>query len=423
MSRDTDIHDVLKLMSAKAHVNLIYGNAVTGSLTLHLVDVPFADAFRTALTMMNLITAQVGDNILRVMSPTGMKNQSQVGLTTEVISLNYQQAGSVLAAVNQVRSAEGRSGTAVADAKTNSIIITETVEGMLATKRLIASLDQRPKQVLIEAKLIEVNLSDSLNYGIQWDYFSEDVGKALGKQGLTTVGAVPGLPSATPAGPATGSGLDQNVVTANGVGPTGSLGSSGRGTGVGLPADKVFGAFTLGRVVNNYMLSATLTAAASQGKVKVLSDPKVATLNNQQATINVQTQFPYVTSNVTATGVTSNNIQYVATGITLSVTPSINADGRITLQVAPTVSQPSATAAAAAGGAPGIDTRNANTTVLVRDGDTIVIGGLISDSISDVISKIPFFGDIPILGWLFKKRSKQRTRSELLIFVTPKIMD
>jgi type II secretory pathway component GspD/PulD (secretin) len=209
--------------------------------------------------------------------------------------------------------------------------------------------------------------------------------------------------------------LDQNTAAATGVG------ANGRGTGVNLPADKIFGALTLGRITNNYFLSATLTAAAAQGKVKVLSDPKVATLNNQAANINITTQIPYVTSNATANTV-SQAVQYVTVGIQMSVTPSINADGRITLQINPVVSQPSATAAASAGGAPAVDSRNATTTVLVRDGETIVIGGLISDSVQNTIAKVPILGDIPILGWLFKKKTVSRSRTELLLFVTSKIL-
>jgi type II secretory pathway component GspD/PulD (secretin) len=216
--------------------------------------------------------------------------------------------------------------------------------------------------------------------------------------------------------------LDANAIQTN-VSATGGVGAGGRGTGVNLAADKIFGALTLGRITNNYLLNATITAAASEGKAKVLSDPKITTLNNQAAKINVTTQIPYVTSNVASTGVQTQTVSYATTGIELTVTPSINADGRILLVINPTVSQPSVTAAGSTQtGAPAIDSRNATTTVLVRDGETIVIGGLISDSLQDTISKIPLLGDIPILGWLFKKKTKTRVRNELLIFVTTRVL-
>jgi type IV pilus assembly protein PilQ len=415
---NTDVRDVIKLLAAKAKVNIIYGPDVSGTLTLHLSNVPFNEAFRTVLSMMQLSTDQVGDNIMRVITPTALTSQRTAATAvTKVIQLNYAKASAVKSVIDQVRQAEGRTGASSVDTPTNSLVVTESLEGMLATENLISQLDQRPRQVLIEAKLVEVNLNNELDYGIQWDAFGQQQGKVGGQQGTTTVGSTAGL-----LGPAVNNPLDatapQTSVTA-----AGGVGASGRGTGVGLPADKIFGAFTLGRVTNNYLLNATITAAASEGKAKVLSDPKIATLNNQAASINVTTQIPYVTSNVSSTGVQTQTVSFVTTGIQLSVTPSINADGRILLMINPNVSQPSVTAAAnTQTGAPATDSRTAQTSVLVRDGETIVIGGLISDSLQDTIAKIPILGDIPILGWLFKKSTKKRVRNELLIFVTTHIM-
>ncbi len=413
---NTDVRDIIKLLAAKARVNIIHGPDVSGALTLHLTDVPFSEAFRTILSMLNLVTIQVGDNILRVLTPAELvKQRTSTTAVTKVIPLNYSKAAELVTAIAAVRTAEGRTGAATADSKTNSLIVTEPVEGLAATERLIAQLDSRPKQVLIEAKLVEVSLNNSLHYGIQWDYFSSESSKLGGQQGNNLVGTL--------TSPAVGSSptlppLDRN---ANVASP--GVGAGGRGTGVNLASNAIFGALTLGRITNNYFLSATLTAAAAQGKVKVLSDPKIATLNNQPASINVTTSIPYVTSNVASTGVQTQTVSYVITGIKLMVTPTINADGRITLDINPDVSQPSATAAASTlTGAPAVDARTAKTNVLVKDGETIVIGGLISDSVSNQVAKIPILGDIPILGWLFRKKSVVRTRSELLIFVTPKIM-
>lgn len=416
---NTDIRDIIKLLAAKAKINIIYGTDVSGSLTLHLSDVPFNEAFRTVLSMMQLSTDQVGDNILRVITPAELiKQRTSATNITKVIPLNYAKASEVKTTIDSVRLAEGRTGSSSVDSKTNSIIITESLEGMLATENLIAQLDQRPRQVIIEAKLVEVNSNVGLNYGVQWDTFSKQSGRVGGQQGETFIGTPVGHASPNVAAQP----YDQNnAIQTDALGFP--IGSAGRGTGVALAADRVFGALTLGRVTNNYLLNATITAAASQGKAKVLSDPKIATLNNQPANINVTTQIPYVTSNVSSTGVQTQSVTYVTTGIQLTVTPSINADGRILLVINPSVSQPSVTAAGSTQtGAPAIDSRNANTTVLVRDGETIVIGGLINDTMQETIAKIPLLGDIPILGWLFKKKSKTRVRNELLIFVTTRIL-
>jgi|CXWL01.1.fsa_nt_gi type IV pilus secretin PilQ/predicted competence protein len=415
---NTDIRDVIHLLAAKAKINIVFGPDVAGSLTLHLSEVPFNEAFRTALSMMKLTTDQVGDNILRVMTPAELKkDRTNSTAITRFFQLNYAKAVEVKTTIDSVRAAEGRTGSSTADAKTNALIVTDTLEGLLAADNLIAQLDQRPRQVLIETKLVEVNANTGLNYGVQWDAFGLEAGKIGGKSGTSLFGSAAGI-SDDPYNRT----LDQNTITTSLTG-TGGAGAAGRGTGVSLAADRVFGALTLGRVTNNFILNATLTAAASEGKAKILSEPKIATLNNQAANINVTTQIPYVTSNVASTGVQTQTVSYVTTGIKLTVTPSINADGRITLQINPDVSQPSVSAAGStATGAVAVDARTATTTVLVRDGETIVIGGLISDSLQDTISKIPLLGDIPILGWLFKKKSKTRVRSELLIFVTTRIL-
>ncbi len=414
----TDIRDVLKLLAAKSRVNIIYGPDVTGTLTLHLSDVPFNEAFRTILSMMQLTTSQTGSNVLRVLTPAELTKQRTAGTTiTKVIQLNYAKPEDVKKTVDAVRTAEGRLGNTSVDDKTNSVIVTETLEGMTATENLVGQLDQRPQQVLIEAKIVEVNANMLFDYGVQWSQYGAQNGSVGGQQGLSTFGSPAGYFSTTSNQPATSMAPGAN----GGLFP---IGGTGQGTGVQLPADNIFGALTLGRITSSYIINATITAAASEGKAKILSDPKIATLNNQAATIAVTSQIPYVTSNVSPTAATvTETVNYVTTGITLTVTPTINADGRILLIIQPNVSQPSATAAAnTQTGAPAIDTRNANTTVLVRDGETVVIGGLISDSVSDTISKIPFLGDIPVLGWLFKKKSQSRTRTELLIFVTTRIM-
>ena len=325
---------------------------------------------------------------------------------TKIFTLNYTQAEEMQGQITSITSAEGNPATCLADSANNLLIVTETPSGLESIARLIKQLDRKPQQVLIETKLVEVSLSKEFDLGIQWSAYGSGPGKVSGQDGLNYFGA-------------------GNPVTAAGA-LTGSAPSrfDKGGTGVGLPASTIYGAFRLGRITSNYFFDAILSAAAKKTKVKVLSDPKVATLNNKEATIDITTQIPYETTDCTqsAPPVCTTAVTYLTVGITLRVTPTINADGRVTLKIQPTVSQPSVTVTATSGGAPGIDSRSADTTVMVRDGETIVIGGLIHDTVSEGISKIPLLGDIPLLGWLFKKKTTSRNRMELLIFVTPKIM-
>ena len=310
--------------------------------------------------------------------------------------------------------AEGRVARCTPDEANNALVVTDTQLGLDSIARLIRSLDRVPKQVVIEAKLVEVSLDNSMDYGISWSGYGEKNGTYFGAgdsgNQIEIGGNVPGIQT-----PAAGSGrYVSNPIS----GP-------GGGSGVNLPANLVYGAFRLGKVASNYMFDAVITAAAKKGKAKVLSDPKVATLNNKEANINITTQIPYTTTETSASNppVSTTKVTYLTTGIILKVTPTINSDGRISMKINPTVSQPSATVVPVAGGAPGIDTRSADTNVIVRNGETIVIGGLIHDSQSEAVFKVPILGDIPILGYLFKKKSMSRTRMELLIFVTPRILE
>lgn len=415
-----DVRDILALLAQKANINVVAGSDVTGSLSLNLRDVAFNEAFLTVLSMRGLVAAQVGENILRVMTPASLSTERSVAVNqTRVIRLKYAKAADVAATVTSVAAAEGRKGKIVVDENTNSLIMTDTLEGIAAAERLLTDLDMRPQQVLIEVKLVEVTLNKGLSLGIQWDYLSTDQTRMFGDAGRTMIGTTKNPFAA--ASPVLAP-FDKNAGAI--IGPGAAAGD--RGTGVNLPAAGAVGAFTFGRIANNYFLSATLTAAASQGKLKVLSDPKVTTLNGKSATIKIITNIPYIQSDTVASAgaqTTTNKIMNTETGITLEVKPTINADGRVTMFVKPSVKQQGATlSAAGATGAITVNTRETETNVIVQDGGTVVIGGLITDSMEDNISKVPLLGDIPLLGYLFRNKTTTRRRVELLIFVTTKII-
>ena len=403
---DADVREVIDMMAAKAGINIIYGDDVSGTLTINLSKVPFDEAFKTLLNVKGLAAQQVGENILRIASPaTFMAEQKKAMMQTRVFFLNYYKAAEIKAQVDAVTLAEGRKASSNADDTNNALVVTDTPIGLDSTARLIRSLDRIPKQVLIEAKLVEVSLDNSLDYGISWSGSGANGnGTYIGTQDIKTV----------PTNALGGKFLTNAPANA----------ASG-GSGVNLPANLVYGAFRLGKVASNYMFDAVITAAAKKGKAKVLSDPKIATLNNKEANINITTQIPYTTTEITAATppISTTKVTYLTTGIILKVTPTINSDGRISMKISPSVSQPNATITPVAGGAPGIDTRSVDTNVIVRNGETIVIGGLIHDTQSESVFKVPILGDIPLLGYLFKKKSVSRSRMELLIFVTPRVLE
>ena len=384
---EADVREVLDMMAVKAGVNIIYGDDVSGTVTMSLAKVPFSEAFEMLLSVKGLAAQQVGDNILRIASPkTLVSEQRSAMLQTRVFFLSYINAGEMKTQVDAVVAAEGRNAKCSADAVNNALIITDTPMGLEATARFIRSLDRMPKQVMIEAKLVEVALSSTFDLGVKWSNATGPNYRALN----TNV-----------------DGIDRKIE-------------------VGEVNNKIFGAFTFGKLTANSMLNAAITAAASKGKAKVLSDPKVATLNNKEANINITSQIPYDVCQFTGTGVAAIkacNTVYSSVGITLKVTPTINPDGHISMKVVPNVSQTASSYVEGSGVAPGIDTRSADTSVIVKDGETIVIGGLIHDYQNESVTKVPLLGDIPLLGLLFRHKTMSRSRMELLIFVTPRIIE
>ncbi len=375
---EAEVREVIDMMAAKANLNVIYSDDVSGTVTISLSKVPFEEAFKTLLNVKGLAAQQVGDNIIRIATPSTFITEQKKGLQqTRVFFLNYFKAAEMKTQIDAVASAEGRTSKSTPDENNNALIVTDTSLGLDSTARLIRSLDRVPKQVMIEVKLVEVALDNSFDLGVNWNFKN-----AMG----TTVGET-NLPGPTPGGSTFG------------------------------------GALTFFGKINDFTFNTVIAAAVKKGKLKVLSDPKVATLNNKEATIDITDQVPYTTTDsAVGTGgatVTSQKVTYVPSGITLKVTPTINSDGRIAMHLTPSVSQASGGSATTP---PSTNVRGTDTNVIVKDGETVVIGGLIRDSQSDDVYKVPILGDIPLLGLLFRKKSVARKRLELLIFVTPRII-
>lgn len=376
---EAEVREVIDMMAAKAGINIIYGDDVTGTVTISLAKVPFDEAFKTLLNVKGLAAQQVGDNILRIAAPATLLAEQKKALPqTRVFFLNYTKASDVKLQLESVSSAEGRSAKYTTDDTNNALIVTDTQLGLDSSARLIKSLDRVPRQVMIEVKLVEVALDQSFDLGFTWG-FNNAAGTQIGNVNL---------PGPTPAGNTYG------------------------------------GSLTFFGKISDLTFNSVIAAAAKKGKLKVLSDPKVATINNKAATINILDQVPYTTVNsVTSAGgalQTNNVVTYVPSGITLNVTPTINSDGRIAMHLSPSVSQASGGTATTP---PNTNTRSTDTNVIVKNGETIVIGGMIRDSQSEDVYKVPILGDIPLLGILFRKKSTARKRLELLIFVTPKIIE
>jgi len=405
--QDADVRDVLHLLALKSGLNIIYGADVTGPVSVHLDRVPFDQAFQTILMLKTLVALPMGPRIIRVItSSTLTSEQSQAATFTRVFKLNYADAAEVKKPLDAIRSSAGRKGVSTVDTKTNSLIITDTVEGLKEVEDLIPVLDKKPQQVDIESKIVEVSLSNDTQTGISWQYAGN-----VGPSDAYRVGA-------TKNSNGTFSGVvpptDQTGVQLQGPSAPG-------GTGVGLnqiPGGLTPVAFSFLTQQGTYMLAAQISALATQGRAKILSTPHIVTTNNEEARISVADQIPYVVTTV-SNGVSQSAVQFISAGVKLSVKPTVNADRRITLHVKPEVSNAVGTGSVTL--PPTVNTRDADTTVVLRDGETIAIGGLIQENINKSVTGIPFLMSIPIIGYLFKTVEDKKTRDELIIFLTPKI--
>lgn len=404
-----DIRDVIRLMSETSNINIIFGPEVAGNISIHLKRVPFDEAFQTILNLKGLVATQLGVNILRVTTPDILsREQSKAVVFTKSIPINYLAANEMQTHLQAVMSSAGRKGTITVVKETNNLVVTDTQEGIAQAERLVGQLDKKPAQVMIEARIVEINLNNGFDIGVQWEYFNANV-KTNGDYNFVGLNPKDGE----------GARIIHTGIDADGEEVEfGAASPLSNGTGVSLPGPKQAG-ITFGFIKDDSIFNATLNALVTQSKAKILSAPKVVTINGQEAKIEAVQEIPFRTSTVSGTGVVSNSFTNVPAGIILTVKPTINAEDRITLKINPESSFPTQEETEAG---PIIRSRVAETTVIIKDGDTLVIGGLIDDQDTVGVNKVPLLGDIPILGIFFRSNTSRKVRNELLVFVTPRII-
>ncbi|PKN00254.1 MAG: hypothetical protein CVU78_02205 [Elusimicrobia bacterium HGW-Elusimicrobia-2] len=383
----TDIRTILRAVSEQTGINIIYGPDVQSNVTLKLKDVTFDDALRIILKMSGLVVEKEAENIIRIITPQALKDERSRSVQfTRVLPLKYTRAEDIQTQLSAIK-VEGIAATIGNDTLTNSIVLTTTPEGITKYQELISIFDVKPRQVLIEASIMEVGYSDGLNLGIAWQAKGFN---AYNKDANNLVkGAVQNSPAATPGT----SGLPALNTTSIGL------------------------SLAVGGLINSNQFSALIEALQQKGKAKTLATPKIVTMNNVQASILSGDQVPYSNTTVSSAGSTQTT-EFTNVGIQLDVTPTIHSDEYVTLEVKPKVSSYQMSTAG-----PIITTREANTTVMVKSNETVVIGGLINEKDLEAVEQMPILGDLPILGYLFKRHQSSKDRVELLVFLKPIILD
>lgn len=420
--KDANIKDVLRIISDKSGTNIIAGEEVKGVVTMKLEDVPWEKALDIVLKTQGYVCERDG-NIIRV---TTRENLSLEDLETTLFSLNYADAESLSISLGEMLSSRGKMQF---DTRTNQVIMTDTRSNIKKLAGIIEQLDARTPQIQIEARIIETTLGKDEVLGVDWQtrIIADGAKRAttVPFSNWSTDGRVYPTPSADYTYDASGqiTGITSDFALKN------DLPVSGKDaiTWSSLPA--VAGStgeseyFQYG-TLDFTGLQATLEALATRTDTNVLSNPRITTLNNQEAKITVGTKWPvasYSYSDETGRWNVSG-WDYVEYGIILTVTPTVNKDGYITLTVIPEVSDLTGSVTFEGAEVPIISTKQAEVQVMIKDGETLVIGGMIKDKIINTRKKIPLLGDIPLLGYLFSHKSTEVEKRDLLIFLTPHIL-
>jgi general secretion pathway protein D len=315
----------------------------------------------------------------------------------------------------------------VADAITNSLVILATKRDYEDIRDVLRKLDVVPRQVLIEVLVAEVQLGDDLKFGVEHAVAQKSREQALNRitgESTTTSGSV-----TTSGAAGTGTSTTGGVTTTGSNAQTSSIFDLGSAFGlraadvVPVPAAGVFGVIS-----DNRNFAVVLNAMAGKNRLKVLSSPHIMTTDNREAHIQVGSEVPIITTQQNAVGVTTNNntnilqnIQYRDVGVILTVLPQVNSEGLVNLQISQEVSQ-IATATTGGIASPTFSTRQSETTVVVQSGETIVIGGIIDDSVDRSRTGVPFIMDIPVLGRLFRVDTDKVRRTELIVLLTPHVV-
>lgn len=430
--KDADIQNVLRVLADVSGLNLIATDDVKGKVTLHLSDVPWDQALDLVLRSNRLEKTQEG-NIVRISSVTRFKEEREAlraamdaekdvePLKVHYNKVNYARADEAL--IDKVKGVLTERGSVTFDDRTNTVIVRDIARGISDAEQLIHELDVQSPQVLIEAHIVEATEDFARGLGVQWGY-SYNAGPATGNPtGMNFPGTV-GVGGAQAAGGKAPSGLpgvpSVPVPFLADFPVPASFGSGDAASSLGL---------LLGSLDGSQALAAKLTALEEAGKGKVISRPRVITLNNVAATIQsltiLRVKLPSTGTviNTGAGGVAgggSSATEKINTGITLVVTPQISSDGFVLMNIYAKSSQPDFSKTV--DGIPNEVSREANSNVLVKDNETVVLGGIYRQNTDDRESGIPYLRSVPGIGWLFKRDLKTDHHEELIVFLTPKIV-
>lgn len=415
--QDIPVRNALKILAEEVKVNLVMNDSVSGNITVNFDNVPWDQALDTILRVKGLDKRMDG-NILLIGQQEELaayeqkqleeqeKKSAKEPLVTEYLQINYAKASDIVKLLktndgaNSIAAENGSNnygtggngaeasgsllsvrGTATVDERTNTLIIKDTEASIANVKRLIEKLDTPIQQVMVEARIVAVDESVSEDLGVRWALSSNNIIQ---------------------------SGHEDGKWTGSVAGQTGNQKAESGG-----------GLISLGRIGSDFQLGLTLAALEAENRTETIASPRVTTTNQKEAKIEQGYQIPTLTA--ASSGATT--VEWTDATLSLTVTPQITPDDSIFLDLEITNDSLGDVVATAAGNSVSISKRTVTTSVLVGNGETLVLGGIFQQEIKRIKNQIPFLGDIPVVGWLFKSISNSNTRREVLVFITPHIIE
>jgi type IV pilus assembly protein PilQ len=403
--QNIDVRSVLQVIADFTGLNIITSDTVTGNLTLRLKDVPWDQALDIIMSSKGLAQRKTGNVIIvapseelaakeKLLLEANQQIEDLEPMRTEVFTLKYQKADAFKTLLSdEKQKILSKRGSAVVDIRTNTLFVQDTPRHLEEVQRIMNRIDVPVKQVMIESRLV---LAD--------ERFGRSLGARFGIQKANNVTS--DTPYAT-SGTITGA---QGVALG---------GAANQDLNVNLPVSNSFGnfAFSLFRLPAGFLLNLELSALETDKRGKVVSSPRVTTANQQKALIEQGTQIPYITPASSASAIPA--VAFKNAVLSLAVTPQITPDDKIIMDLEVKKDR----VGQIFNGIPSIDTQRVQTQVLVTNGETAVLGGIYEQTERTDVDKVPFFGNIPIIGNAFKRTVKQSDKTELLVFITPKVMD
>jgi type IV pilus assembly protein PilQ len=432
--QSVDIRALLQIIADVAGTNMVVSDGVNGQIAMRLQNVPWDQALDIILKTKGLGMRRQG-NVMLVAPMEEMAAREKVEmeeekakvqlapLHSELIQINYGKASDFALLIRPRAGAAGGAssggggagqvsasllsdrGTVSVDTRTNTLLVRDTREKIAEIREVIAKLDVPVRQVLIESRIVVAEDNFERDLGVQWGVTS--AGSAGGNTLVTSGTGTSTNTTITSLLSGTGAAVDTSPADRYNVNLAASP-SSGTPAGMAMSL--------LGK---NFLVDLELTALQLEGKSQVISSPRVITANAQKATIKQGTEIPYEQS--TSSGATS--ISFKDAVLSLDVTPQITPDGRIIMDLVVHDDTVGAEIPTGQGGTvPSIDTKEVDTQVLVDNGQTVVLGGVYSQSLTSTINKVPMLGDLPVLGFLFRNSQVTNDKTELLVFITPKVL-